>query len=142
MSAHQASGPAANSSSLIAFTYRDFRYWVSYRFLSGVAYQIKTVGIGWYLYDTTGSTVALGLAGLFAFLPSIVFALVTGHVADTYNRKLIVALSYLLCAAAMGVLTYAVFTGIAPVWLSRSNVSVCGPSTPAPSPTTARRNFR
>ncbi len=126
MSAHQASGPAANSSSLIAFTYRDFRYWVSYRFLSGVAYQIKTVGIGWYLYDTTGSTVALGLAGLFAFLPSIVFALVTGHVADTYNRKLIVALSYLLCAAAMGVLTYAVFTGIAPVWLIYSATVVMG----------------
>lgn len=104
-------------SSLIAFTYRDFRYWVSYRFLSGVAYQIKTVGIGWYLYDTTGSTVALGLAGLFAFLPSIIFALVTGHVADTYNRKMIVTLSYWLCALAMGILTFAVFRGVAPLWL-------------------------
>jgi MFS family permease len=105
------------SSSLIAFTYRDFRYWVSYRFLSGVAYQIKTVGIGWYLYDTTGSTIALGLAGLFAFLPSIVFALVTGHVADTYNRKLIVTLSFWLCTFAMGILTLAVFQGVAPLWL-------------------------
>ncbi len=103
--------------SLVAFTYRDFRFWVSYRFLSGVAYQIKTVGIGWYLYDTTGSTIALGLAGLFAFLPSIVFALVTGHVADTYNRKMIVTLSYWLCALAMGILTIAVFRGLAPVWL-------------------------
>ncbi len=104
-------------SSLAAFAYRDFRFWVAYRFLSGVAYQIKTVGIGWYLYDTTGSTVALAFAGLFAFLPSIVFALVTGHAADTYNRKLIVALSYWLCAAAMAVLSVAVFYGTAPVWL-------------------------
>lgn len=109
--------PQSANASLAAFAYRDFRYWVSYRFLSGVAYQIKTVGIGWYLYDTTGSTIALGLAGLFAFMPSILLALVTGHVADTYNRKLIVTLSYWLCVFSMAILAVAIMRGGAPVWL-------------------------
>lgn len=104
-------------SSYAAFQYRDFRFWISYRFLSGVALQIKNVGIGWYLYDLTGSAIALGLAGLFTFLPSVVLALVTGHVADSYNRKLVVTLAYALAGFSMAALSLAVAMGQSPVWV-------------------------
>jgi MFS family permease len=100
-----------------AFAYRDFRYWIGYRLLSGIALQMKNVGVGWYIYDMTGSALALGLAGLATFLPSVVLALFTGHVADTYNRRLVVVLSFSLCALGMGLLTAAVILGSAPLWL-------------------------
>ena len=116
----KAQGPYA------AFAFRDFRFWIGYRFLSGVALQMKNVGVGWYLYDTTGSALALGLAGLAAFLPSIAFALLTGHVADTYNRRNVVALSFGLCTLGMGALAFAVLSGSAPLWLIYVSVVMIG----------------
>jgi len=104
-------------SALSAFAFRDFRYWIGYRLLSGIALQIKNVGVGWYLYDLTGSAVALALAGLFTFLPSLVLALITGHAADTYNRKRIVVLSYSLAGVSMLALTLAVYVNHSPLWL-------------------------
>ena len=118
--ASKAQGPYA------AFAFRDFRFWIGYRFLSGVALQMKNVGVGWYLYDTTGSALTLGLAGLAAFLPSIAFALLTGHVADTYNRRNVVALSFGLCTLGMGALAFAVLSGSAPLWLIYVSVVMIG----------------
>ena len=103
--------------SLAAFQYRDFRYWAAWRFTFGLAYQMKNVAIGWYIYDMTGSALALGLAGLVTFLPSVVLALFTGQIVDTYDRKLITSLSTGLTAVAMAAVLAGLLTGHAPVWL-------------------------
>jgi MFS family permease len=109
-----------------AFAFRDFRFWIAYRLLSGVALQMKNVGVGWYIYDLTGSALALGLAGLATFMPSVVLALFTGHVADSYNRRLVVVLSFGLCAIGMGALAVAVLMGAAPLWLIYVSVVLIG----------------
>lgn len=109
-----------------AFAFRDFRYWIAYRYLSGVGHQMKNVGVGWYLYETTGSAIALGVAGLASFLPSLLFALVTGHVADTYNRRIVVVTAFSLCAAAMLAMTAAILAGGAPLWLIYLCVALIG----------------
>lgn len=115
------SSPPASSgksrASLAAFQYRDFRYWAAWRFSFGLAYQMKNVAIGWYIYDQTGSALALGIAGLVTFLPSVVLALITGHVVDTYDRKLVTGLSTGLTAVAMGTVVVGLLVGYAPVWL-------------------------
>ncbi len=103
--------------SLAAFRYRDFRYWAAWRFTHGLAYQMKNVAIGWYIYDVTGSALALGLAGLITFLPSVALALVTGYVVDTYDRKLVCSISTALTAVAMAAILAGLLTGGAPVWL-------------------------
>ena len=115
-----ASGPYS------AFAFRDFRYWIAYRYLSGVALQMRAVAVGWYLYETTGSALALGVAGLATFLPSLAFALITGHVADTYNRRKVVVVSFGVCAAAMMALTAAIVAGSPPLWLIYLCVAVIG----------------
>ncbi len=109
--------PSRLRTSLASFTYRDFRYFAAWRFTHGLAYQMKNVAIGWYIYDMTGSALALGLAGLITFLPSVVLALITGHVADTYDRKWITGLSSGLTAVAMTAILAGLLTGSAPVWL-------------------------
>ena len=109
-----------------AFAFRDFRYWIAYRYLSGVALQMRAVAIGWYLYELTGSAVALGIAGLASFLPSLMFALVTGHVADTYNRRWVVVIAFSICGVAMFALTLAIVAGSPPLWLIYLAVAVIG----------------
>ena len=83
-----------------AFRIRDFRCFFGSRFLHDFAMQIQTVGIGWFVYERTNSALALGLAGLAAFLPALALALVSGHVADNYDRRIIAASCHLATACA------------------------------------------
>ncbi|MFN3889445.1 MAG: MFS transporter [Beijerinckiaceae bacterium] len=119
-------GTAVASGPYSAFAFRDFPYWIAYRYLSGVALQMRAVAVGWYLYERTGSAVALGIAGLATFVPSLIFALFTGHVADTRNRRNVVVVSFGVCAAAMIALTVAVATTTPPLWFIYLSVAVIG----------------
>lgn len=69
------------------------------------------VGVGWYVYELTNSALALGLVGLAIFLPTISLALVTGHVADSFDRAKIVGVCYGLIAVVAGGLTAMAATG-------------------------------
>lgn len=88
-----------------AFRHVDFRLFFGARFLSGLAIQAYDVGVGWFVYDITRSAWALGLVGLSVFLPNLLFALLTGEVADRFDRRRIAALAYgTMAIAAAGVL--------------------------------------
>lgn len=76
------------------------------RYLSGsvvmtLGQQMQKVAVGWEIYERTGSALKLGYVGLVQFVPVLLFAIVAGHVADTYNRKrvLSVALAFTALAA-------------------------------------------
>ncbi len=88
-------------SSASAFTYPSFqRYWAA-RLCVTLAIQMQAVAIGWQVYDLTRRPLDLGLVGLAQFLPSLGLALVTGHVADRYDRRTVMALCIIveaLCA--------------------------------------------
>lgn len=87
--------------SVSAFTYPGFqRYWAA-RLCVTLAIQMQAVAIGWQIYDLTRRPLDLGLVGLAQFLPSLGLALVTGHVADRYDRRTVMALCIIveaLCA--------------------------------------------
>lgn len=64
------------------------------------ATQIVVVAVGWQVYDITRDpSGTLGLIGLSQFLPALLLVLVTGLVADRFNRRLILALCLALEAA-------------------------------------------
>ena len=119
MSAHDRSGWAV-------FGIGDFRLFGSARFLTGLAYQMQAVAIGWYVYDLTHSALALGLVGLAGFLPAVLCALITGHVADAYDRRLVGAAAFALqSAAGLGLLACAL-AGVHSVWPIYALVIVVG----------------
>jgi MFS family permease len=60
--------------------------------------------IGWQIYELTGSAFDLGLVGLVQFVPVVVLALVVGHVADRYERRLVVRTCQLVQSAAAATL--------------------------------------
>ncbi len=90
--------PAAAGS---PFAHRDFRRFFASRIASGVAIQIFNVGVGWHVYDLTGDPFALGLVGLVTFLPSVLLALLTGQVADRFDRRTVLAAAFALAALAV-----------------------------------------
>lgn len=87
------------------FRWRDFPDFLlnlTSRFTVTIATQIQTVAIGWFVYDVTGSAMALGLVGIAAVLPAVALMLVTGYVCDRYDRRLVLA----GCCTAMAVASF------------------------------------
>jgi MFS family permease len=68
----------------------EFRLFVAGRFLVTIAIMIQSVVVGWQVYDLTKDPLSLGFIGLVEAIPAIGVALYAGHVADLYNRKMII----------------------------------------------------
>jgi MFS family permease len=100
--------PLTQSSSRVAFTYPDFRRFMSARFLTTIASEMQSVAVGWQVYEVTHRALDLGLVGLAQFLPGICLFLIAGHAADRYPRQRILQFCYAgfaLCSALLLVFT-------------------------------------
>ncbi|MCW1411277.1 MFS transporter [Rhizobium sp. 1AS11] len=89
------------SSRLSAALQRDVLFYMVGRFLWVSAVQILNVAVGWLIYDVTRSALALGMVGLAAFTPKLVLSLVSGVVADRFERRVICGIAFFV----MGVVT-------------------------------------
>ena len=102
-----------------AFRHRSYAlYWTS-RFLATFAAQIVSVAVGWQVYDLTRNPLDLGIVGLVQFLPSLLLVLVTGAVADRFNRRLIMTICLLLEAlvcCALFVVTWSATRSVVPIF--------------------------
>lgn len=77
-------------------------FWLSVLF-SGIALEMMATAVAWQMYATTGRASDLGLVGLAHFLPALFLALPAGHMADRYDRRLLVMCAEgLACVAATG----------------------------------------
>jgi MFS family permease len=84
----------SSSVGLAPFRYRDFGVFQLSRSLIIIALEMQSVAIGWQIFATTKRALDLGLVGLAQFLPGILLFLVSGHVADRFDRRKLVALCY------------------------------------------------
>ena len=56
-------------------------------FVSNSGNQMRSVAVGWEIYDRTGSKLYLGYVGLVLALPVLLLALPAGSAADRYSRR-------------------------------------------------------
>ena len=101
--------------SLSLASYPSFlRFWVG-RVAGTLANQMILLVVAWQMYDLTNSAWSLGLVGLFQFVPALALSLVSGHMADRYDRRHIVSLAMALQLVAALALLMATHEH----WLSR-----------------------
>lgn len=99
-----------------ALRFRDFRFLLTGSFIASVGEQMVTVAIGWELYDRTNSALVLGGVGLVQILPVLLLSLIAGHMADRYNRKLIVVVtSIMLVIGSLGLAVLSYMHGSIPL---------------------------
>jgi len=98
-----------------AFAHREFRLFIGARFLSMVAAQMINVAVGWQVYAATHEPLDLGYVGLAQFVPAIGLSLVTGHVADRFDRRRVAMVCNVVTIAA-SVALFLLARGAAPVW--------------------------
>jgi MFS family permease len=112
------------------------RFWLA-RTLSTAAFQITAVVVGWQIFSLTGSTLELGLIGLMQFLPMVVLTIPAGHVADVYDRRIIVR----ICQAVEAIAAAALALGSLQGWLGPhfifAAVAVIGAARTFEAPTVA-----
>jgi MFS family permease len=82
--------------------------------------QMLMVAVGWQMYELTASAWDLGLVGLYQFVPSLLFTLLAGHVADRVHRGRIIAVCLVAQAAVALILVAATQGWGSPAaWTSR-----------------------
>jgi MFS family permease len=99
---------------------RPYVYYLAALGFAGFAVQIMSVSVGWQVYDLTRSALNLGFVGLAQFLPALLLVLVTGLVADKFNRRLIIGICLLIevfCASGLLVFTLSSYGQIWPVFV-------------------------
>jgi MFS family permease len=87
-----------------AFRYPNFVLFQAARTAMVVAMEMQSVAVGWQVYEITKRPFDLGLVGLVQFLPGILLFLVSGHVADRYDRQRLVILCYIGYGVSFGLL--------------------------------------
>ena len=92
-------------SSILA--HRPFALFWASRVLATTGFQMQSVAVGWLVYELTGSAFDLGLVGLAQFVPMLALALVTGHVADNFDRRRIIV----VCQAVKAITAIALAIG-------------------------------
>ncbi len=91
------------------FAHRDYTMFQASRFCVTLAIQMQGLAVGYHVYRLTGRALDLALVGLAQFLPAFVLSLVTGHVADRFDRRRVLALAGLaqvLVSAALALVAW------------------------------------
>lgn len=99
-----------------ALAIRDFRLlWVA-NLVASFAMQMQMVARGWLIYDITSSPMALAWVILSFMLPSFVFSLWGGVIADRMRKKPIMIGAQLLNTAATVLLAVIIYRGDVTFW--------------------------
>lgn len=98
-----------------AFAYPDFVSYEAGRLFIVLALEMQSVAVGWQVYDITRRPLDLGLVGLAQFLPGIFLFLVSGHMADRFDRRHLLLMCYLGFALCSGLLLEIAHHGTASV---------------------------
>ncbi|MDR3586258.1 MAG: MFS transporter [Desulfosporosinus sp.] len=104
----------------IAFQNKSLIILLTSRVSTALAFQMLAVAVGWQMYSLTQSAFYLGLVGLVQFLPMILLTLVVGHVADRYDRKLIISLSQIVESLAVFFLAFGCYHG----WINKESLLI------------------
>jgi MFS family permease len=100
-------------------------YWWT-RVLSTAGYQVIQVAIQWEIYQLTDSALHLGIIGLIMFVPVIAGTFIIGHVADHYDRRVVIFICHIGKALGAVILLAASYTGYLSVGLIYCVVFIVG----------------
>jgi MFS family permease len=108
--------PAVSAAGFVAFGYRDFNLYISAKFFAAGTYHMMLVAVLYQIYDTTGDPINLAFVNLCMIVPVFCFALFTGYVADSFDRRSVLLVCYsVLCLGAAG-LCFETVLGLSKLW--------------------------
>lgn len=119
MTSQNGADPAAETtqpSKFAVFRHTGYTLLLISRVISVFGNQMLNVAIGWLVYDKTEDPLNLAFVGLAQFVPALALALVTGHVADRFDRRLVVGIAYGVQAVCGGLFVLLILSGLEEIW--------------------------
>jgi MFS family permease len=92
------------ASAAAAFFSRDFRRYQLARVMVVIGAEAQALAVAWQIYLITHRAIDLGYSGLALFLPGLLFMLPSGHIADRFDRRIVILTCYSLqvvCTSAL-----------------------------------------
>src|SRR5919109_184106 len=92
------------------FRHRPYAVYWGGGFVSNLGSWLQTVAGSIYVYQLTGSALAVGLLNFAGYLPIFLFSIAGGVLSDRYDRRRVVISTHLVSlviASALAVLTFA-----------------------------------
>lgn len=115
----EAAGPASSTGRVSpwgSLAFGNFR-WVLISFVVGfMGFQIRQVTNLWVIWELTGSTLSLGLLGIFQFAPMLILVFIGGSIADIVDRRTLLILTQTGNFALAGILAALMLTDNIQVW--------------------------
>lgn len=106
----------AASNTFSAFRHRNYRLWFAGQLVSMVGTWMQNTAQGFLIYSLTGSTAYLGLVGFIAGVPSWLFMLYGGLVADRMSRRTLMMITQSVMMILAFVLAGLVFANVVQPW--------------------------
>jgi MFS family permease len=87
-------------------------YWTG-GFLSNIGTWLQTVAASVFVYQLTGSTLAVGVLNFASFLPIFLFSIVGGVISDRFDRRVVVIVTHVASGVLSTILAVLAFSGAA-----------------------------
>jgi MFS family permease len=124
-------GPRGSS---VLLRHPPYLFYVWSRCFSRFSSQIAAVAVGWQVYDMTGSAFQLGMVGLAQFLPMLLLVFAGGHIADRYDRRMVVQVCQIVQGLVALYLAWGSYAGWITVPAIFAAVALFGAATAFESP--------
>ena len=99
-----------------AFNSKHFKNYFVGNILSCHGIQIFMFSSSWIVHELNESPEALGILGLYSSIPTLMFNIFGGAIADRYSKKLIVSICQLIFAFILFVFAYYYGAGLMEYW--------------------------
>ncbi|MHB8960337.1 MAG: MFS transporter [Candidatus Limnocylindrales bacterium] len=93
------------------FRHRPFALYWAGGLLSNLGTWLQTVAASIFVYQLTGSALAVGFLNFAGFVPILLFSVAGGMVSDRFDRRRVVILAHVVSTAAAGVLAALTLSG-------------------------------
>ncbi len=118
--------PARHGGALAVLRHGNLARFALSRFCVTIAWQMLGVAVGWQVYQLTGDPLALGLIGLWQFLPFVCLVLLGGHAADRIDRRRMLVSAFAVESVCVAALLWFTLDGLRATWPVYLAVGVFG----------------
>ena len=105
---------------------RDFRLLWGSTLLYSLATGMEQVSVGWLIFELTGSELMVGVGAAARMLPFFLLGLLSGAIADRWDRRMLVQVGTLGASAVALVMALLLLGGLENVWVVVALVAALG----------------
>ena len=110
----------------VSLRIRDFRLLWASTLLYSLATGMEQVSVGWLIFDLTGSELMVGVGAAARMLPFFLLGLLSGAIADRWDRRRLVQVGTLGASAVALVMALLLLSGLENVWAVVGLVAALG----------------